>query len=384
MSRCAARINVAIARPCVWANRQKRANRSQCAGRRDASAKLRSPRGHVGAQSRSRGNGAQARRDGSVDLARRDIERRPRGGRRPAVRRPVRPARLAARTLRRREHAEQSTVAGATAECRRESPRPASAVTGSIIATATAKATATTMTGIRRRVADTRSNRHRDGGGATTNASANASAAAVTALPGRVAGSSDASAPLPSPVSACQAVATPTKPLPSRRNTAISLEPALAVPVPTDVQQHLHRRRELTVQREAVEASERCQRLEPGRHLGGIVGVDGSRAAVMTGVERGQQVDHLRAAHLADDDPVRSHPQRLPHQVANGNLAYPFDIRAPCDQLHEMRMSRFQLGGVLHADDAFVGANLTKRGRQAAWSCPRRCRRRPGTPAGRR
>ena len=91
----------------------------------------------------------------------------------------------------------------------------------------------------------------------------------------------------------------------------------------------------------------------------------------MAGVEGGQQVDHLRAAHLADDDPVRSHPQRLSDQVADGNLAYPFDIRAACNELHEVRMPRFQLGGVLHADDAFFGRDLTKGGRQErGLACP--------------
>ena len=85
-------------------------------------------------------------------------------------------------------------------------------------------------------------------------------------------------------------------------------EPALSGTVSTDVQQHLHRGRELTVQRESVKAAERCERLEPGGHLGRVVRVHGPRAPVVPGVERGQQINHLSASNLADDDAVRPHP----------------------------------------------------------------------------
>ena len=204
----------------------------------------------------------------------------------------------------------------------------------------------------------------RDGDGATTNASANANAAVVTVAPRStsraaqiVSAAAESGVGAPRGRDSDQAVALP----PQHRDLG---EPAFAGLVAPDVQQHLHCRGELTVQREAVEAAESCEGLEPGGHFGGIVRVDGSRAAVVTGVEGGQQVDHLRAPHLADDDPVRSHPQRLPHQVADGNLAHPFDIRAARDQLHQVRMSRFQLGGVLHADDAFLRRHLTEDGRQ--------------------
>ncbi len=141
-------------------------------------------------------------------------------------------------------------------------------------------------------------------------------------------------------------------------------EPSITIAVPADVQQHLHRSGELAVQREAVEAAERRERLEAGGHLGGIVRVHGPRAAVVAGVERGQQIDDLGAAHFADDDAVGPHPQRLSHQVPHGDLAYPFDIRAPRDELHQVRMSRLQLGGILHADDALAGRHRTESGGQ--------------------
>ena len=35
----------------------------------------------------------------------------------------------------------------------------------------------------------------------------------------------------------------------------------------------------------------------------------------MAGVERLEEVERLRAAHLADDEPVGPHPQRRPDEV---------------------------------------------------------------------
>ena len=84
-------------------------------------------------------------------------------------------------------------------------------------------------------------------------------------------------------------------------------------------------------------------------------------AAVVAGVQRGEQIDHLGAADLADHDPVRPHPQRLPHQVAHRHLADALDVGAARDELHQVRMPRGQFGGVLDADDALVGGHRAQR-----------------------
>ena len=96
----------------------------------------------------------------------------------------------------------------------------------------------------------------------------------------------------------------------------------------------------------------------------GTVGVHRARAAVVAGVERGEQVDDLAAAHLADHDPVGPHPQRLPDQVAHGHLADALDVGVAGDELDQMRMPGRELGRVLDADDAFVGRDGAQRRRQ--------------------
>ena len=55
--------------------------------------------------------------------------------------------------------------------------------------------------------------------------------------------------------------------------------------------------------------------------------MDGRERAVVAGVERGQQVERLGAAHLADHDPVGPHPQRVAQQVADRHLAPALDAR---------------------------------------------------------
>src|SRR6478736_8879154 len=63
---------------------------------------------------------------------------------------------------------------------------------------------------------------------------------------------------------------------------------ASADTVAADMHEHLHGGGELTVQRTSVEPADRGKRFETGRHLGRAVGVHGPRAAVVTGVERGE------------------------------------------------------------------------------------------------
>ena len=132
-------------------------------------------------------------------------------------------------------------------------------------------------------------------------------------------------------------------------------EPTPTGAIPRDVQQHLDGRGELTVQRRPVETAERAQRLQPGGNFGGAVGVHRARAPVVAGVQRCQQIDHLGAPDLADHDAVGPHPQRLPDELAHRYFADAFDVGAPRDELHQMRMPGRQLGGILDAHDPFGG-----------------------------
>ena len=103
----------------------------------------------------------------------------------------------------------------------------------------------------------------------------------------------------------------------------------------------------LRVQRVPAEAGGERQRLEPRRYVGGRVRVHRAAAALVTGVERGEQVDHLGAAHLADDEPVRPHPQRLADQVAQADRARALGVGGPRLEPDDVRVVGAQLAGVL-------------------------------------
>ena len=79
--------------------------------------------------------------------------------------------------------------------------------------------------------------------------------------------------------------------------------------------------------------------------------MEGAATTVVAGVEGGQQVDHLGAAHLADDQPVGTHPQGLPDQGAEVDGARALDVGRPPLERDDVRMVRAQLGGILDEDE---------------------------------
>ena len=106
------------------------------------------------------------------------------------------------------------------------------------------------------------------------------------------------------------------------------------------MQHDLHSRGELAVQRRSGEAAGGGERLHPRGHLLRRVGVHGARAAVVSGVESREQVADLRAADLADDEPVGPHPQRLPDEVAQLDATRPLDVGGPGHQPDDVGMPR--------------------------------------------
>ena len=64
-----------------------------------------------------------------------------------------------------------------------------------------------------------------------------------------------------------------------------------------------------------------------------------------------------RAAHLADDDAVGPHAQRVPHQVADRDLASALDVRRPRLQPHDVLLLQLQLDRILDRDDALVAGD---------------------------
>ena len=146
------------------------------------------PGGHVGAQPRSCGDGAQAVRDGAVDLACRDIERGDRMGADPQfadqhVQRTLQCGRL----LRARARRAFAPVVVAASACPRGSAAASAAATRQHHRQSPRRARRRPPSpGNRRRVVALRASRRRVGVGATTSANARASAAPVTARPVRV------------------------------------------------------------------------------------------------------------------------------------------------------------------------------------------------------
>ena len=58
--------------------------------------------------------------------------------------------------------------------------------------------------------------------------------------------------------------------------------------------------------------------------------------------------------HLADDDAVGTHAQRVLDEVALRDLALALDVRRARLQRHDMLLLQLQLGRVLDGDDALV------------------------------
>ena len=74
----------------------------------------------------------------------------------------------------------------------------------------------------------------------------------------------------------------------------------------------------------------------------------------MPGVQGGEQIDDFCSTNFADDDPIGSHSQGLPHEITHGDLSGSFDIGGPRLQAHDVRMLRLQFRGVLDDDDPFA------------------------------
>ena len=132
--------------------------------------------------------------------------------------------------------------------------------------------------------------------------------------------------------------------------------------------------------------------LDAGQRVARGVGVDGGHAAVMAGVHRLQHVERLAAAHLADDDAIGPHAQRVAHQVALGHLAASFQAGEPGLQPHHVRLLQLQFGGVLDRDDALADVDQPRQRVQqrrlagagaAGDDHVEACARRPSPAAGR-
>ncbi len=74
----------------------------------------------------------------------------------------------------------------------------------------------------------------------------------------------------------------------------------------------------------------------------------------MAGVHGLEHVQRLRAAALADDDPVGAHAQRVAHQLADRDLALTLDVLRPRLQANHVGLVKAKLGRILDRDDPVV------------------------------
>ena len=101
------------------------------------------------------------------------------------------------------------------------------------------------------------------------------------------------------------------------------------------------------------DAGHRDHGLDPAQRVARRVGVDRGERAVVAGVHGLQHVERLGAAHLADDDAIRPHAQRVAHEVAlRSTSPLPSMFGGPRLEPHDVRLLQLQLRGVLDRDDA--------------------------------
>ncbi len=114
--------------------------------------------------------------------------------------------------------------------------------------------------------------------------------------------------------------------------------------------------------RVTVEPCGQPERLEPRGDVRRGVRVDRAASALVPGVQGGEEIDDLGSAYLADDDAIRAHAQRLPHEIANRDDTRALDIRDPCLQRDGMRVVRGELGGVLDDDESLRRVHVAEEG----------------------
>ena len=113
-----------------------------------------------------------------------------------------------------------------------------------------------------------------------------------------------------------------------------------------------------------TQSAERGEGFQPGGNVGDGVGVDGAATALVSGVERREQVGEFRAADLPQHHPVGAHPEGLPHQGGERDRSFALVVGGSALHAHTVRVSGGQFPGVLHHDDPFRCRHLGQQRRQ--------------------
>ncbi len=123
--------------------------------------------------------------------------------------------------------------------------------------------------------------------------------------------------------------------------------------VARQVDNDVQRGGQLAVDRLPTQARRASQGFKPGGHVRGGVGVEGAAAAFVARVERLQENNYLWASDLPDHQAVGTHAERLADEIVQCHASGAFHVRRTGLQPHDMRMGRFQLGGVFDEEESF-------------------------------
>ena len=123
-----------------------------------------------------------------------------------------------------------------------------------------------------------------------------------------------------------------------------------------DVHEQVERRRDVLADRaqRQVVAGHHHHRLDAVEAVTGRVRVHRGERPVVARVHRLEHVERLGAAHLADDDPVGAHAQRVAHEVADRDVALALDVRRASLEAEHVALVERELGGVLDRHDPLV------------------------------
>src|SRR5690606_17432787 len=94
--------------------------------------------------------------------------------------------------------------------------------------------------------------------------------------------------------------------------------------------------------------------LATGQGIGRSVRERRGHGAVVAGVHRLEHVQGGFVTDLAHDDAVGAHTQGVDHELADGDLAFPFNVGRARLQRDHMLLAELQFGRVFYRDDALV------------------------------
>src|SRR5438552_3730687 len=71
--------------------------------------------------------------------------------------------------------------------------------------------------------------------------------------------------------------------------------------------------------------------------------VNRRQAPVVTGIHRLEHVERFFPSHLADDDAIGPHTQRVDHELTLADCAFVLDIWGPCFEANHVPLAKHQL-----------------------------------------